>query len=89
MKIPFWMLSSTGEGVSKRVTSVLTIGIALLGYFGMSVTGLDADAAGKVTGELFSGIVGLVGTINLIIGQIRAIEFKRNQTGKYSPNFRQ
>jgi len=85
MTLPNWLLSSTGEGLSKRAVSALTFIVAVAGFFGIQITGLDIEGAGKIVGEAFAVITGAISLYQHINGWARAIRFKRLGVGKFAP----
>ena len=87
-KLPSWLTSSTGEGLSKRWESIFSgivpIILVLSPLFGWGV--VEADLS-ELNGQIVAGIAGIVAvwkSISFVQGWIRAKFYKKNGLGKFS-----
>lgn len=86
MRLPNWLLSSTGEGVAKRwkafFAGVVPVVTLLAPLFGIELPPLQdlEEAVGKIILAIWSA----VSAVAFIQGWMRKIEFKEKKLGKYA-----
>ena len=89
MKIPNWLLSSTGEGVALRWRGFFSaiVPITLLVAPLLGVEGLDNDSLlgfGKSVEIFILSVWAASSAIASIVGFGRQLKYKRERLGKYS-----
>ena len=88
LKLPNFLLSSTGEGLAKRweaiFSGVVPVVLLLSPLFGWGVAETDLN---ELNGQILAGIAGLVAawkSISFIQGWVRARFYKKEGLGKFA-----
>ena len=86
MKIPNWLLSSTGEGVARRwksiFSAVVPVAVIVAPLFGVELPEL-AELDKGVT-NLIASLWALGSAIGAVSGWVRQVKYKQEKLGKYS-----
>jgi hypothetical protein len=63
------------KSIFKSLTALgglISVVPAILGLFGVTVTGAEVQTAADQAGAVYAGIIGLVGFVTVIVGRFRA-----------------
>lgn len=89
-QIKFWITSSTGEGLSLRVksflVSIIPIIILVAHLSGYSITSENINSLIEQITVVISSVVTIISAIGYIYGQLRAMQYKHMQIGKFTPD---